>query len=152
MGNTRSPIEGTQLKVRVGITIGGTVLAPTTEGENAVFYTLFFLGQDDSYAGVTITGDTTTNSSDIDSDGKLLCLVDTTYTGPGVLRLRATLDIPDNDFSEEDTDTEDTDTEDTSTENTSTENTSTGDSSSSTTGYRREVAECSTGIRVYPRE
>jgi len=129
MGSLKTPVVGTELKMRVGVSTGNTNWKDLDANNPSIFTLEFYVGD---YAAassadkvVTISGNAPTDIIKTgDHAGTYLALVDTGKTGPGILMLRVTLDIYDEDMEDE-------------------------PDSDESTGYRREVAEYNTRQRIY---
>ena len=124
MGSIKTPIVGTELKIRVGVTSGNKNWKDLDSDHPSDFTLQFYVGDFASAQSaskvVTITGEAPTDVP----DGTYLALVDTAVTGAGTLMLRVTLDEYDADYEDEPL-------------------------SDESTGYRREIATYNTGIKVY---
>lgn len=120
MGQLKSPVVGTELKIKVGITVGNENWKDLSL-DNPSPFTLDFYTTDPDDA-VSVTGRA---PNDIDqNDGTFLALVDTQSLTAGILQMRVTLDVYDPMFAGE-TELDDS------------------------RGYRREVALYNTGVKLY---
>lgn len=93
MGALKSPVVGTELKINVGLTVGGKNWGELEN--NNPFELQFYTG---SGGTVTVTGSA---PSDI-HDGIFMAKVDTAATGPGTISMKVILDVYDDDMSDED--------------------------------------------------
>lgn len=95
MGILKSPVVGTELKIKVGLTVGGTDWG---ELQNPASFTLsFYTGN----GGTVVVSDTTANLNPVDHT--YLAIVDTAITGAGTILMKAVIDIYDTDMLDEPT-------------------------------------------------
>jgi len=95
MGTTKTPIVGTEIKVKVGVDVGGANWKDLDALHPSPFTLEFYTVKDRT---VSITGSAPTN---IASDGTFTAVVDTGDTGSGTLQMRVTIDVYDDDMSGE---------------------------------------------------
>ena len=119
MGTLKSPVVGTELKIKVGLKVGGTDWKDLPE--DSAFTLYFYTGRGEE---VAVQG---TAPSDIADDNTFLAIVDTEHTGAGNLQMKIVIDVADQDMAFELIDP----------------------TSDDSAGYRREVAVYNTGVKIY---
>lgn len=92
MGALRTPVVGTELKIKVGLTVGNVGWGDLEEP--AHFELRFYTGN-----GGTVTVSGTTDQ--IEQDGTYMAIVDTAITGAGTIMMKAIIDIYDTDMENE---------------------------------------------------
>lgn len=120
MNTLKSPVVGTELKIKVGLKVGGTEWKDLPEDSPFTLY--FYTGRGEE---VAVQG---TAPGDInDDDNTFLAIVDTEHTGAGNLQMKIVIDVADQDMAFELIDP----------------------TSDDSAGYRREVAIYNTGVKIY---